>query len=78
MQPPPVKNGLTPEEQQIRMDDLVLKRAEEIKAERRTNAALKKAAQTKLVKELKRRRLLRRCKTCKAMKFYLKNGKAPK
>jgi hypothetical protein len=71
-------NGITPEQREVQIQDMLLERAEEIKKERRDNVVRQRVVRKKLIADLKRMGHLKRCRDCKAMKFYLKNGKAPK
>lgn len=66
---------LTLDEQRQRMQDLLLKRADEIRAERQRQAVeASKTTRKLLVKINRRRRLARKCQSCGAMRFFLKNG----
>lgn len=71
----PSTNGITPEERAIEIQDMLLKRAEEVKREREeTLARIREAKAKALAAGLKRPYYLKRCRECKAMKFYLKSG----
>jgi hypothetical protein len=63
------------EEQRARMEDMQLKRCEEIKKERREREKARRTAKKILVARRKRARYLKRCKKCPAMTSFLKNGK---
>jgi hypothetical protein len=68
------KDAITHAERAVEIENMLLKRAEEIKKERREKAVRLKAAHMKIIVDLKKTGHLKRCRDCKAMKFYLKNG----
>ena len=54
---------------------MILKRAAEILKKRARESKIEAKKQKQLLlEELKHARMLRKCRSCKAMKFYLKNG----
>lgn len=72
---PSPNEAYTPADRGVEMEDMILKRADEIRR-KRARESVKEAKKQKhlLLVELKQARMIRKCRNCKAMKFYLKNG----
>ena len=72
---PSPNEGYTPEERGVEMEDMIIERAKQILKQRLAASKVKASKEKKrLLDELKHARMLRKCRSCKAMKFYLKNG----
>ena len=74
----PKDEVLSQDEQTHRLENFTLKRAEAILKERATYAELTKTEKRRVLTELEKTHLPKRCRECGAMKFYLKNGKPKK
>ena len=75
---PSPNEAYTPAERGAEMEDMILRRAEEIRKERARKSKIEAKKQKHLlIEELKHARMIRRCRNCKAMKFYLKSGRKP-
>jgi hypothetical protein len=71
----PPDEKLSQDEQAHRLEDLTLKRADAIRAEREQKLVVSRTTRQQLLAKLKKTRLAKRCRECGAMKYYLKNGK---
>lgn len=75
----PPDEVLTEEERRIFREDMIIRRADQIRSARAEKTRFTQSARKQLLALIKRTRLLKRCRECGAMKFYLTNGgKAPR